>query len=390
MRTSVVLCLFVFLCVSAHTAAASPQQNSTETSVPHLVQFTGLLKDAAARPISGAASVTFSVYADQEGGAALWSETQNVLADASGHYSIVLGAATTGGFPVELFGTGQSRWLGVAIARQTEMPRILMASVPYALKAGDADTLGGLPASSYVTTQQLAASNARTATTVIDGGSTIVAAPTVMTASTSQASVTPEAQQSSVTDATPTGSGTTDYIPLWTSGSNLGNSLLFQTGGKLGIGITAPASTLDINGGEILRGGFYEYPQGNATASAGQPSHSFQWMTSVFDSSTSAPVYRAFGFRAIPQNNDTTNPSASLDLFYGTGGPTGSISDTGLSIAPSGVVTFVPSQTFSGSTSTVSNAYVTDTLDLGLGNPNAIMLGGFTFLTVHSATNLYS
>ena len=59
------------------------------------------------------------------------------------------------------------------IARAQEMPRVLLASVPYALKASDADTLGGLPASSYVTTSQLAAH----ATTPVftGGGSTIIA-----------------------------------------------------------------------------------------------------------------------------------------------------------------------------------------------------------------------
>src|ERR1700721_417492 len=120
-------------------------------SVPRLVQFNSTLKDSAARSVSGVASVTFAIYAEQDGGTALWSETQNVLADANGHFSVLLGAATSTGVPPELFGTGQSRWLGVTVARQQEMPRVLLASVPYALRAADADTLGGLPASSYVT-----------------------------------------------------------------------------------------------------------------------------------------------------------------------------------------------------------------------------------------------
>ena len=125
----------------ARSAAAS-------TSVPRLVQFNGTLKDTAARPVSGVASVTFAIYAEQDGGSALWTETQNVLADPNGHFNALLGTSTTGGFPSELFSTGQSRWLGVTIARQPEMPRVMLASVPYAMKAGDADTLGGLPASS--------------------------------------------------------------------------------------------------------------------------------------------------------------------------------------------------------------------------------------------------
>jgi trimeric autotransporter adhesin len=345
MRTSFVLWLLVLVCVSASAVPASAQQSVAQTSVPRLVQFSGVLKDAGARPVAGVSSVTFAIYAEQEGGAALWSETQNVLADSNGHYSIVLGAATTGGFPVELFGTGQSRWLGVSVARQPEMPRILMASVPYALKAGDAETLGGLPASSYVTMQQLQASNARPATTYVGGGTAIIATPVVSTAT---AGDTTNAAQSSAIQANPTGTGTTDFIPLWTSGSNLGNSLLFQTGGKLGVGTTTPASTLDINGGEILRGGFYEYPQGTATSSTGQPSHSFQWLASVFNSSTGKPVDIAYGFRAVPYGNNTAMPLASLDLFYGTGGPDGSTTDTGLLIGPNGVIDFVPSQTFSG------------------------------------------
>ncbi len=329
---------------AAQTVAQTTAQTDAQTAVPRLVQFSGVLKDAASRPVSGVTSVTFAVYADQEGGEALWTETQNVQADANGHYSAVLGVATTGGFPVDLFGTGQSRWLGVEIARQPELPRILMASVPYALKSGDAETLGGLPASSYVTTQQLAASNARPTMTIISGG----AAATATSENAIRPATVDAAQQPAITEATPAGSGSTDYIPLWTSSSNLGNSLLFQTSGKIGLGTTTPAATFDINGGEILRGAFYEYPQATATASTGQPSHSFQWNASVFNGSTKTAVDYAFGFRAIPHNNDTTTPAASLDLFYGTGGPTGSTSDLGLSISSTGVITFVPGQTFSG------------------------------------------
>jgi hypothetical protein len=313
---------------------AQPQQSSeaaavttphitepAQAGVPRLIQFNGTLKDSASRPVSGVASVTFAIYNEQDNGTALWSETQNVLADASGHYTVLLGSATANGVPAELFGTGESRWLGITIARQPETPRVLMASVPYALKAGDSDTLGGLPASSYVTTQQLAA---RPAVSSVAGPSTILA--------TTNAAP-------SVIDAAVTGSGTTNFLPIWTSGSNLGNSLLFQTGGKMGLGTTTPAATLDINGGEILRGGYYEFPEDTATASnGGKQSHSFQWLSSVFNSSSGTAVNPAFGFRAIPLGNNTSNPSARLDLFYGLGGPTGTINDINVSFAANGNV----------------------------------------------------
>src|SRR5271169_217265 len=45
------------------------------------------------------------------------------------------------------------------------------------------------------------------------------------------------------------GTGTTDYVPLWLSGTTLGNSKIFQnSGGEVGIGTMAPAATLDGNG----------------------------------------------------------------------------------------------------------------------------------------------
>src|SRR5580692_3633891 len=166
-RVAVSAAALIFLCSTAPRLCAQAAAEARATSVPRLVQFNGTLKDSAARPVTGAASVTFAIYAEQDGGTALWSETQNVIADPYGHFNALLGGATAAGMPAELFGTGQSRWLGVTVARQQELPRVLLASVPYALKAGDAETLGGLPASSYVTTQSLAALNGRPATTQI-------------------------------------------------------------------------------------------------------------------------------------------------------------------------------------------------------------------------------
>lgn len=43
------------------------------------------------------------------------------------------------------------------------------------------------------------------------------------------------------------GSGTTNYIPLFTGSSTLGNSLLYQTSGKIGLGTTSPDYNFTIN-----------------------------------------------------------------------------------------------------------------------------------------------
>src|SRR5215469_462910 len=115
--------------------------------VPGLVQFSGTLPDAAAMPAVG---VTFALYEEQEGGVPIWVEIQNVSTDESGRYTVLLGATRPEGLPVELFTSGGARWLGIQPERQPEQPRVLLLSVPYALKAADAETVGGLPPSSFV------------------------------------------------------------------------------------------------------------------------------------------------------------------------------------------------------------------------------------------------
>jgi trimeric autotransporter adhesin len=342
--------------------------NSTQLSVPRLVQFSGTLKDNGARAVSGVASVTFAIYAEQDGGTALWSETQNVLADANGRFSVLLGAATSAGVPPELFGTGQSRWLGVTVARQQEMPRVLLASVPYALRAADADTLGGLPASAFVT---------KSASPLTPESTAILATPEITNNRSSAAPAAPA-------QATPTGGGTTNFIPKWTSISALGNSILFQSGSNIGIGTTMPTETLDVNGNSIFRGSFQLPPGHDATSSSGFESHSFQFQASSFNSSTGTSNTEAFGFRAEPLNNNTTNPSAKLDLFFGAGG-SAPFTDTGLSFAANGVITFAPGQTFP-TASTVNELNLPNTTSSTSG---VINMGGVPFISNPGVQNAF-
>ena len=142
---------FPILVLLVFGAALSFAQNnsSVQTVIPNLIRFGGVLLNDHQVPRAGTVGVTFALYADQKGGAPLWLETQNVTADDTGHYSVLLGFTRTEGLPAELFASGTARWLGVKAEGQDEQPRVLLVSVPYALKAGDAETLGGLPASSF-------------------------------------------------------------------------------------------------------------------------------------------------------------------------------------------------------------------------------------------------
>ena len=44
------------------------------------------------------------------------------------------------------------------------------------------------------------------------------------------------------------GFGISGYLPIWIGAASLGNSLIYQSGGNLGIGTTAPAQALDVAG----------------------------------------------------------------------------------------------------------------------------------------------
>jgi len=224
--------VLMLLCCSVLGQAQQTVAASTNVVVPTLVQFSGELTGSNGRPLTGITGVTFSLYAEQEGGAPLWLETQNIQPDKNGNYSVMLGSTTSQGLPASLFASGQARWLEVQAQGQEAQPRIMLLSVPYALKAGDAQTLNGQPASAFATASS---GNAAGANGV--GNNAI------------------------------TGSGTTDYVPLWLSKSKLGSSNIFQsTAGDLGIGTTSPAANLDVNGTSDIRNTLTLFPNGSAPA----------------------------------------------------------------------------------------------------------------------------
>jgi hypothetical protein len=332
MRFVILVRIRVFVCASllliCQGLPALGQQSAATTAslnVPPLVKYSGVLTDVNGKPLTGVVGVTFFLYKDSEGGAPLWMETQNVQPNKSGHYSVMLGSTTSQGLPVDLFVSGEARWLGVQPQGQSEQPRVLLLSVPYALKAGDAETVGGLPPSAFVlaTPQTVAGSAAANAT--IPGG-----AP-------------PPA-------GTVTGSGTVNFVPLWTSTSNIGNSALFQSGtgstAKMGINTTTPGSALDVNGSGTVRGLFSLPPTGMATATAGKNSQAQDLVASSFNSSTARAVNQTFQWQAEPAGNNTSSPSGTLNLLFGSG--TSKPSETGLKISNTGIFTFASGQTFPG------------------------------------------
>lgn len=309
-------------------AAQTTSSNAASTQVPPLIQFSSIATDEGGSSLSGVVNVTFSLYAGQHGGAPLWTETQNnVQLDATGHYSVQLGITQAAGVPTTLFTTGEARWLGVRIADQSEQPRLLLLSVPYALKAGDAATIGGLPPSAFVLA---APSNG------------VVPAYAPESAGSTSSAMVPS--------GTVTGTGTSNFLPLWDSTSDIVSSVLFQSGtgatARVGIGTTTPATTLDVKGGSTLRGVLTLPSSGSATATKGANSQPMTMAASAFNSGTSTAVNQVFQWQAEPVGNDTTTPSGTMNLLFGQGAI--KPSETGLHVASNGQITFATGQIFPG------------------------------------------
>ncbi len=241
----VVLFAAAFLVLSSGQLAMGAQNSSATTAstsqalVPQLIKFSGTLTDLAGKPISGPVDVTFSLYSQESGGTPLWYESQTVNANDAGEYTTLLGAMTATGVPMDLFTSGQARWLGVAVRGLPEQPRILLVSVPYAMTSGNAEMLGGKPAADYLLASQSGTSSTTTTTTVVG------------TTSTSTTSGRTAKQTSTASPQGITTGPTANYIAGWESdGTTLGASNIFQdpTTNNIGIGTNSPLASTQIAG----------------------------------------------------------------------------------------------------------------------------------------------
>jgi hypothetical protein len=234
---------FLSLVMSLAQLTFAQMPTQTASALPRLVRLSGTVKDLNGNPLTGVVGITFALYTEQTGGAALWLETQNVTADSNGHYTAVLGSTKPDGLPAELFTSEQARWVGVQVSGQAEQPRVLLVSAPYAFKAGDAETVGGLPSSAFVL-----ANAAGSKTEAVASGS----------------AATPKAGQRVPPPANPnvTGKGTIGYVPTWDSTSDIVDSVIFQKTSEIGIGTTTPAATLDVKGKTDVRDTLTLFPKG--------------------------------------------------------------------------------------------------------------------------------
>ncbi len=200
----------------------APEQGANVVApvIPQQVRYAGKLATRTGDTVEA----VFSIYASQEGGEPLWTETQKVTVDQDGGYTVLLGSVSHAGLPQTIFQGGAARWLGVSVERAPELSRVLLSSVPYAMKSADTQALAGHPAGDFVTQAQLSQ----------------------FAQSEAQRIASPEFNP--LTGGTITGSGTTGAIPQFTGANTIGNSEIVQVGNQVGVNEATPAATLDVGG----------------------------------------------------------------------------------------------------------------------------------------------
>jgi hypothetical protein len=327
----------------AETSTAAASQGGSTANVPRLIRVSGILPEGIEKQ-GAVVSTTFALYQEQNSVEPRWQETQNVRLDASGHYSVLLGATREEGLPLDVFASGEAHWLGIQPEGQTEQPRILLLSVAYALKAADADTLGGKPASAFV----------------LAGTQPVFAVASAPQNSPPGLGFGPQAPTPQATCSTITsdGTATVNQLAKFTTNCNLENSAIFENAGKVGIGNKTPAGALDVTGTAFIRGlltpeaGIEILPTGSATTSTGFSSNPVDIEASVYNPNFGPGNY-LFRWQAEPFQNNQQTAGATLNLLFGI---PGDALETGLSIARNGIVSFAPGQTFPGQGSVTSVA----------------------------------
>lgn len=140
MRITSKLSLAIFLslllsCVSLVTSYAT---------VPHLINYQGRLTDSSGVPLNGTYELTFRIYDAESAGNLLWQETHSAVLIQKGIFSIMLGSVTSMDLPFD-----KAYFLEIKVGNEVMSPRQRITSAGYAIKAEEAEKLGGKQPSDY-------------------------------------------------------------------------------------------------------------------------------------------------------------------------------------------------------------------------------------------------
>lgn len=150
------LCVFV-VCGLLSLGMWIMPVNSSQAAVPDSINYQGKLTRAGGGPVNGTFDLTFSIYLDDLGSPADWTETQPQVEVEHGVFSVLLGSVNP--ISASLF-DGSVKYLGVKVQDDPEEMRPLkpMVTTSYAFhsqeadQAANADMLDDLHSTDFVQT----------------------------------------------------------------------------------------------------------------------------------------------------------------------------------------------------------------------------------------------
>ena len=231
----------VLLCLCA--GGLQPASAGQESGVPRVVRYDGQATVGAAGP----RTAVLAVFDAVTGGAPIWQETQVVQVGPDGRFAVLVGAGGADGLPPGALASSEPRWLEVRFDGEPALARALLTSVPYALRASDADTLGGLPASAFLRVPERGGADR--------GGA-------------------PDASASGDLDRPTVNTGTAGFLGKFTNSVDLTSSVIYEGSGRVGIGTgaTTPFDTVHArftDGGGSVTGFAVQNMSGSANAYSG-------------------------------------------------------------------------------------------------------------------------
>lgn len=105
-------------------------------SIPHMINYQGMLTDNSGNPLTGNFDITFRIYNASSDGTLRWEETHYAVTVTNGLFNVILGNAGT---PINL-NFYEEYWLDITVAGEHMPSRMKLTSVGYAYRAQVADT----------------------------------------------------------------------------------------------------------------------------------------------------------------------------------------------------------------------------------------------------------
>jgi hypothetical protein len=191
--------------------------------IPETINYQGILKDASGVVVpNGAYTLAFKLYDVESGGTAIWSESK-LITVTNGIINTQLGSVT----PISPATFNAALWLGITVATGSELtPRIALTSVPY----------------SFYTMNVADGQVVKSLNGLKDNVNLVAGSNVTITPSGNDLTISATGGGTGIG-----GSGTANYLPLFTNGTTLGNSIINQSGNTLGINTSASNYTLNLN-----------------------------------------------------------------------------------------------------------------------------------------------